>query len=66
MTSSWTARSVAFHGAETSFELLQSAYTSPTPDAALLRGCLSFYYIFDVLYADDRDVRRLPLRDGRT
>ena len=56
---------VAFHGAETSFELLQSRIHVTHPDAALLRRVPVFYYIFDVLYADDRDVRELPLRERK-
>ena len=56
---------VAFHGAETSFELLQSRIHVTRPDAALLRRVPVFYYIFDVLYAGDRDVRELPLRERK-
>ncbi len=56
---------VAFQGAETSFELLQSRIHVTRPDAALLRRVPVFYYIFDVLYAGDRDVRELPLRERK-
>jgi ATP-dependent DNA ligase len=56
---------VAFHGAETSFELLQSRIHVIHPDAVLLRRVPVFYYIFDVLYAGDRDVRELPLRERK-
>jgi bifunctional non-homologous end joining protein LigD len=57
---------VAFHGAQTSFELLQSRIHVARPDAALLRRVPVFYYIFDVLYADGRDVRPLPLRERKS
>ena len=56
---------VAFHGAETSFELLQSRIHVTHPDAALVRRVPVFYYIFDVLYAGARDVRELPLRERK-
>ena len=36
------------------------------PRAALLRRVPVFYYVFDVLYADDRDVRPLPLRERKS
>jgi len=57
---------VAFHGAQTSFELLQSRIHVVRPDAVLLRRVPVFYYIFDVLYADGRDVRPLPLRERKS
>ena len=56
---------VAFHGAQTSFELLQSRIHVTRPDAALLRRVPVFYYLFDVLYAGGRDVRALPLRERK-
>ena len=40
---------VAFRGAQTSFELLQSRIHVSHPDAALLRRVPVFCYIFDVL-----------------
>ena len=57
---------VAFRGAETSFELLQSRIHVVRPDATLLRKVPVFYYIFDVLYAGGRDIRPLPLRERKT
>jgi bifunctional non-homologous end joining protein LigD len=57
---------VAFHGAQTSFELLQSRIHVVRPDAVLLRRVPVFYYIFDVLYAGGRDVRPLPLRERKS
>src|ERR1700754_1669518 len=56
---------VAFQGSETSFELLQSRIHVTSPGPQLLRKVPVFYYIFDVLYADDRDVRQRPLREGK-
>src|SRR6202012_3561018 len=53
---------VAFQGSETSFELLQSRIHVVKPGPQLLRKVPVFYYIFDVLYADDQDVRPRPLR----
>ena len=57
---------VAFRGAQTSFELLQSRIHVIRPDATLLRKVPVFYYIFDVLYAGGRDVRPLPLRERKS
>ncbi len=56
---------VAFQGAETSFELLQSRIHVVRPDPNLIKRVPVFYYIFDVLYAGDRDVRPLPLRERK-
>jgi bifunctional non-homologous end joining protein LigD len=56
---------VAFQGSETSFELLQSRIHVTNPGPQLLRKVPVFYYIFDVLYADDRDVRPRPLRERK-
>ena len=56
---------VAFQGAETSFELLQSRIHVVRPDQNLIKRVPVFYYIFDVLYAGDRDVRPLPLRERK-
>jgi bifunctional non-homologous end joining protein LigD len=35
------------------------------PDPALIARYPVYYYIFDVLWADDRDVRQLPLRERK-
>ena len=56
---------VAFEGSETRFELLQQRIHVIHPDARLLRTVPVFYYIFDVLYADDQDVRPQPLRERK-
>ena len=56
---------VAFRGAQTSFELLQSRIHVTHPEPALIRRVPVFYYIFDVLYAGGRDVRPLPLRERK-
>jgi len=56
---------VAFQGAQTSFELLQSRIHVARPEPALIRRVPVFYYVFDVLYAGDRDVRPLPLRERK-
>jgi bifunctional non-homologous end joining protein LigD len=56
---------VAFKGSETSFELLQSRIHVVSPSEQLLRKVPVFYYIFDVLYAGDQDVRPRPLRERK-
>jgi DNA ligase D-like protein (predicted ligase) len=56
---------VAFAGSETSFELLQSRIHVTSPGPQLLRKVPVFYYIFDVLYAGDQDVRPRPLRERK-
>jgi len=56
---------VAFQGSATSFELLQSRIHVVSPSEQLLRKVPVFYYIFDVLYADDEDVRPRPLRERK-
>ena len=45
--------------------LLQQRIHVTHPDARLLRKVPVFYYIFDVLYADDQDVRPQPLRERK-
>jgi DNA ligase D-like protein (predicted ligase) len=52
---------VAFAGRRTSFERLQGRLGLTDPDAALATGIPVFYYVFDLLFADGHDVRRLPL-----
>jgi bifunctional non-homologous end joining protein LigD len=56
---------VAFVGRTTSFEQLQQRLGVRRPDAALRRAVPVYYYLFDVMYADGRDVRQLPLRDRK-
>jgi bifunctional non-homologous end joining protein LigD len=52
---------VAFDGTRTRFERLQLRLGVADPSDALLREVPVDYYVFDVLYAEDRDVRSLPL-----
>jgi bifunctional non-homologous end joining protein LigD len=56
---------VAFVGRETSFEQLQQRLGQRQPDPELVRRVPVFYYLFDVMYADGRDIRQLPLRDRK-
>ncbi len=56
---------VAFDGEQTSFGLLQQRLGVRDPGPDLLRRVPVVYYLFDVLMADGRDLRRLPLRDER-
>ncbi|HUA40317.1 MAG TPA: non-homologous end-joining DNA ligase [Streptosporangiaceae bacterium] len=55
---------VAFAGEQTSFSLLQQRLGVRHPSDALRADVPVFYYVFDVLWADGRDLRQLPL-DGR-
>ena len=52
---------VAFDGEQTRFERLQRRLGVVHPSEELLRQFPVDYYVFDVLYADGRDVRSLPL-----
>jgi DNA ligase D-like protein (predicted ligase) len=52
---------VAFEGRRTSFERLQGRLGLTDPDEALATGIPVFYYVFDLLYLDGCDLRRLPL-----
>jgi DNA ligase D-like protein (predicted ligase) len=56
---------VAFDGTRTSFARLQQRLGNTHPAGALLRQVPVVYYLFDVLYADGRDVRRLALRERK-
>ena len=56
---------VAFDGTATSFGRLQQRLGVREPDEALRRRVPVFYYVFDLLYADGRDVRSLPLRERK-
>ncbi|MHA3704044.1 non-homologous end-joining DNA ligase [Jatrophihabitans sp. YIM 134969] len=51
---------VAFEGRRTSFERLQGRIGISDPTAALATGIPVFYYVYDVLHLDGRDVRRVP------
>jgi bifunctional non-homologous end joining protein LigD len=56
---------VAFAGAETSFSLLQQRLGVRHPSEALLADVPVFYYVFDVLWSDGRDLRQLPLNQRK-
>jgi bifunctional non-homologous end joining protein LigD len=56
---------VAFEGSQTRFERLQQRLGVRHPGPDLLAEVPAYYYIFDVLWADDRDVRRLPLTERK-
>ena len=56
---------VAFVGRTTSFARLQQRLGQRHPDPELRRQVPVYYYLFDVMYADGRDVRDLPLRERK-
>ncbi len=56
---------VAFDGDQTRFERLQHRLGLAHPPDALLREVPVYYYVFDVLYAEGRDVRPLPLLERK-
>jgi bifunctional non-homologous end joining protein LigD len=56
---------VAFEDGQTKFSRLQQRLGVRNPDRALIARYPVYYYIFDVLWADDRDVRTLPLRERK-
>src|SRR5277367_1253922 len=56
---------VAFDGAATSFSLLQQRLGVRNPSEELRAAVPVFFYLFDVLWADGRDVRELPLRERK-
>lgn len=56
---------IAFDGRRTSFERLQGRLGLSDPDEARATGIAVYYYVFDVLYVDGRDVRSLPLRERK-
>jgi bifunctional non-homologous end joining protein LigD len=56
---------VAFEGSETRFERLQQRLGVANPDTDLLAKFPVYYYLFDVLYADGRDTRPLPLSERK-
>jgi DNA ligase D-like protein (predicted ligase) len=56
---------VAFEGATTSFSKLQQRLGVRSPSEALLAAVPVYFYLFDVLWADGRDVRPLPLRERK-
>jgi bifunctional non-homologous end joining protein LigD len=56
---------VAFDGAQTRFGRLQQRLGVASPGDQLLRDFPVYYYVFDVLYADGRDTRPLPLTERK-
>ena len=56
---------VAFEGSETRFERLQQRLGLANPGQELLKRYPVYYYVFDVLYANGRDVRSLPLLERK-
>jgi len=56
---------VAFKGRQTSFEQLQRRMQIHDPGRARRSGVAVYYYVFDLLELDGRDVRGLPLRERK-
>jgi bifunctional non-homologous end joining protein LigD len=56
---------IAFDGAETSFSRLQQRLGQHSPGPALVASVPVFFYLFDVLWADGRDVRARPLLERK-
>jgi bifunctional non-homologous end joining protein LigD len=56
---------VAFDGNQTSFARLQRRLGVRDPGSALRAEVPVYYYIFDLLWADGRDIRPLPLRERK-
>jgi bifunctional non-homologous end joining protein LigD len=56
---------VAFEGAQTSFARLQQRMQLRDPRRARASGVRVFYYLFDLLHLDGRDVTGLPLRERK-
>jgi len=56
---------VAFDGSQTRFARLQQRLGVHHPGPGLLTEVPVYYYIFDVLWAGERDVRPLPLRERK-
>ena len=56
---------VAFAGGRTSFETLQRRMQIRDADAARRTGVAVFYYVFDILHLDGRDLTGLPVRERK-
>jgi bifunctional non-homologous end joining protein LigD len=56
---------VAFEGVQTRFERLQQRLGVARPGDDLRAAVPVYYYLFDVLYADGRDLRPLPVRERK-
>ncbi len=56
---------VAFDGPQTSFAQLQQRMQLAAPLPELVRRVPVYFYVFDVVYAEDQDLRRLPLLERK-
>lgn len=56
---------VAFDGPQTSFAQLQQRMQLAAPLPELVRRVPVYFYLFDVVYAEDQDLRRLPLLERK-
>ena len=56
---------VAFKGRQTSFEQLQRRMQIHDPERARRSGVAVYYYLFDILELDGRDLRSLALRERK-
>ncbi|HUY48440.1 MAG TPA: non-homologous end-joining DNA ligase [Streptosporangiaceae bacterium] len=56
---------IAFAGDQTSFARLQQRMQVASPPADLPRAVPVHFYLFDVLYADGSDLRRMPLLERK-
>jgi bifunctional non-homologous end joining protein LigD len=56
---------VAFEGTATSFSRLQQRLGVHSPGTGLVAAVPVYFYLFDVLWAEGRDVRPLPLRQRK-
>jgi DNA ligase D-like protein (predicted ligase) len=56
---------VAFDGGTTSFSRLQQRLGQHNPGPSLVASVPVFFYLFDVLWADGRDVRARPLAERK-
>jgi DNA ligase D-like protein (predicted ligase) len=56
---------VAFDGAQTRFGRLQQRLGLASPPQRLLDEIPVYYYLFDLLYADGRDTRTLPVTERK-
>jgi bifunctional non-homologous end joining protein LigD len=56
---------VAFEGPQTRFARLQQRLGVARPSRQLLDEYPVYYYVFDVMYADGKDTRPLPLRERK-
>lgn len=57
---------VAFDGEQTSFARMQQRMQVAVPEPKLVREVEVFYYLFDLMFLDGRDLRGLPLRDRKS